>query len=256
MTAVQVVPFQFGQQTIRTVTVDGVLWFVAADVAGALGYSTTAAMTRSLDDDEKGVQNLHTPGGEQAMSVVTEAGAYTLAMRSQIEQAKKFRRWLAHDVVPSINRTGSYSVQPELAGAELLARAVLEAQSMLAAKDERIAELEPRAEVADRLLLSAEGDLSVADTAKILTRAGVKTGQARLFQQLALMAWTYRGRADGRWRVYGRVIEQGLMSVLPSSHYHPKTGELVEDVPQPRVTPKGLQKLLAAMTSTDMQVAS
>lgn len=107
----------------------------------------------------------------------------------------------------------------------------------------KVAELAPKAEVADRLL-NADGDLSVADTAKALTRAGVKVGEGRLFAALKERNWIYRG-ADGRWRVYQSAIESGHMSVLPQSHYHPKTGVLVLDPPQPRVTPKGLQKLLA-----------
>lgn len=129
-------------------------------------------------------------------------------------------------------------------GPELLARAVLEAQAMLEAKDAKIAELEPKAEVADRLL-DAEGDLSVRDAAQALTRAGVKVGQNRLFSTLeSRYRWISRSPGDGRWRVKQSAIEAGYMSVIPQSHYHPKTGVLVLDPPQPRVTPKGLQRIL------------
>lgn len=137
-----------------------------------------------------------------------------------------------------------------LEGPELFARAVIEAQAMLAAKDERIAELEPKAEVADQLL-NADGDLSVGDAAQVLTRAGIKTGRGRLFATLEGKTWLYRARGDGRYRVCQRAIDAGWMSVLPQSHYHPKTGELVMDPPQPRVTPKGLQRLL-----TDLRCAA
>ncbi|AXH50509.1 antirepressor [Gordonia phage Ruthy] len=108
----------------------------------------------------------------------------------------------------------------------------------------QVRELEPRAEVADKLL-TAEGDLSVADAAKSLTRAGVKVGQNRLFNLLDReYGWIYRA-SDGRWRVRQSAIETGWMSVIPQSHYHPKTGVLVLDPPQPRVTPKGLQRILS-----------
>lgn len=132
---------------------------------------------------------------------------------------------------------------PALTGAELFAHAVLEAQAMLAAKDERIAELEPKAEIADRFL-NTDGDVSVGDAAQILTRAGIKTGRGRMFATLEGKTWIYRARGDGRYRVCQRAIDAGWMSVLPQTHYHPKTGELVLDPPQPRVTPKGLQRLL------------
>ncbi|OHU29579.1 hypothetical protein BKG74_03340 [Mycobacteroides chelonae] len=108
----------------------------------------------------------------------------------------------------------------------------------------KVAELEPKAEVADRLL-DAEGDLSVRDAAQALTRAGVKVGATRLFAELDRRGWIRRGGEDGRYRVIQSAIETGYMSVLPQSHYHPKTGVLVLDPPQPRVTPKGIQRLLA-----------
>lgn len=108
----------------------------------------------------------------------------------------------------------------------------------------KIAELEPKAEVADRLL-DAEGDLSVRDAAQALTRAGVKVGATRLFAELDRRGWIKRGGEDGRYRVIQSAIETGYMSVLPQSHYHPKTGIRVLDPPQPRVTPKGIQRLLA-----------
>ncbi|SKX38284.1 gp54 protein [Mycobacteroides abscessus subsp. massiliense] len=107
-----------------------------------------------------------------------------------------------------------------------------------------VAELEPKAEVADRLL-DADGDLSVRDAAQALTRAGIKVGATRLFAELERRRWIKRGGEDGRWRVLQSAIETGYMSVLPQSHYHPKTGVLVLDPPQPRVTPKGIQRLLA-----------
>ena len=126
---------------------------------------------------------------------------------------------------------------------ERFALALAEAGQMLAEKDQRIAELEPKAEVADKFL-NAEGDLSVGDAAQALTRAGIKTGQGRLFAALELRRWIYRAKGDGRWRVMQSAIDGGWMSVIPQSHYHPKTGVLVLDPPQPRVTPRGLQRLL------------
>ncbi len=109
---------------------------------------------------------------------------------------------------------------------------------------ERVAELEPKAEVADRFL-NAEGDLSVRDAAQSLTRAGIKVGATRLFNTLEKRyGWIGRSPADGRYRVKQSAIEAGWMSVIPQSHYHPKTGVLVLDPPQPRVTPKGLQRIL------------
>lgn len=253
MTALEV--FTFHGNAVRTTVIDGAPWLVAADVANALGFvNTRDAITRHVPAAHKGVSGIATPSGEQQMTVIDEAGMYRLIMRANTDEAERFQEWVTAEVLPQIRRTGSYSVQPELAGAELLARAVLEAQSMLAAKDERIAELEPRAEVADRLL-NADGDWSVGDAAKILSRRGVQVKERSLWPTLAARGWIFRA-ADGRWHVYSHAITQGVMSVIPQTHFHPRTGELVTDAPQCRVTPKGVERLFAAMTSTAVERAS
>lgn len=126
-------------------------------------------------------------------------------------------------------------------GAELLALAVIEAQSMLAAKDQQIAALEPRAEAWDELA-SAEGDYEVGDAAKILARAGIETGRGRLFGQLEDLGWIYRG-TSGKWKARQTSVDAGYLAEKPQSHHHPRTGELVLDPPQVRVTLRGVERL-------------
>lgn len=135
--------------------------------------------------------------------------------------------------------------QPALTEDEIVHQALAITARRVEQLTAQVAELEPKAEVADRIL-NAEGDLSVRDAAQSLTRAGIKVGQNRLFAALEkTYGWISRSAADGRYRVKQNAIEAGWMSVIPQSHYHPKTGVLVLDPPQPRVTPKGLQRLLA-----------
>lgn len=238
-----VMPFDYQGTQLRTVAIDGEPWFVAADTLALLDLNRSSLT--ALDDDEKGVHSLDTLGGQQNVGVLSEPGFYSLVLRSRKPEAKAIKRWVTHDVLPAIRRTGSYSTAPALTGAELLAHAVIEAQAMLTAANDRIAELEPKAEVADKFL-DADGDLSVRDAAQSLTRAGVKVGQNRLFGDLERRGWIARAKGDNRYRVLQAAIEGGWMSVLPQSHYHPRTGVLVVDAPQPRITPKGLQRLLAA----------
>ena len=147
----------------------------------------------------------------------------------------ELRKWAAdhQPSTPAIPQT--YAEALRLAADEHEARELAEA---------KVAELEPKAEVADRIL-NADGDLSVRDAAQSLTRAGIKVGQNRLFAALEKeYGWISRAPGDGRYRVKQSAIESGYMSVIPQSHYHPKTGVLVLDPPQPRVTPKGLQRIL------------
>lgn len=130
--------------------------------------------------------------------------------------------------------------------------------------EDRADQQQARAEVAERerdelapvagKFLDAEGDLSVRDAAQALTRAGVKVGQNRLFALLdERYGWIKRAVGDGRYRVIQSAIESGYMSVIPQSHYHPKTGVLVLDAPQPRVTPKGVQRILVDHGMHDFQ---
>ena len=105
-----VVPFNFESQEIRVVDVDGEPWFVAKDVCDVLDMTNSRVAIQGLDDDEKGVSKVYTLGGEQEMSVISEAGLYTLAIRSNKPQAKPFRKWVTAEVIPSIRKTGSYSM--------------------------------------------------------------------------------------------------------------------------------------------------
>lgn len=96
----------FGQ--VRVVDVDGEPWFVARDVCECLELTNTSQTLSYLDDDEKGITTNDTPGGQQEMSIVSEAGLYSLILRSRKPEAKAFKRWITHEVLPSIRRTGQY----------------------------------------------------------------------------------------------------------------------------------------------------
>lgn len=111
MTDTQMIPFHYGDETVRTHTdADGQVWFVATDIARILGYKDASHALRGLEEDEKGLHNVETLGGEQTLTIVSEAGLYTLLVRARVEAAKPFRRWVTHEVLPSIRRTGSYSL--------------------------------------------------------------------------------------------------------------------------------------------------
>lgn len=110
----QLVPFDFEGRPIRVVTdSQGEPWFVAADVLATIGLDRKAL--ERLDEDEKGVSSIHTPGGGQEMTTVNEPGLYTLVLGSRKAEAKRFKRWVTHEVLPSIRKTGSYVVPGALA---------------------------------------------------------------------------------------------------------------------------------------------
>lgn len=106
-----ITPFQFENHSVRVIADErGEPWFIAKEIAGALGYSDTEAMTRRLDDDEK--QNLQIVGfGPRGVTVINEAGLYSAIMGSTKDEAKRFKRWVTHDVLPAIRKTGGYSAK-------------------------------------------------------------------------------------------------------------------------------------------------
>ena len=87
---------------------DQSIWFVASDIAKVLEYRNAPDMVRGLDDDEKGTHNVRTLGGQQEMTIITESGLYQVIMNAKSERVKPFKRWVTHDVLPQIRKTGCY----------------------------------------------------------------------------------------------------------------------------------------------------
>jgi prophage antirepressor-like protein len=100
----------FENKPVRIILRDGSPWFAATDVAEILGYSHAPHMVRALDDDEKGVHNVDTLGGNQDMTIISESGLYNAIFKSRRTEAKAFRRWVTATVLPEIRRTGRFNV--------------------------------------------------------------------------------------------------------------------------------------------------
>lgn len=105
--------FVYSGEQLRTVQQDDGLWWVLRDVCRVLDIQNAADIKKRLDDDEKGVGQIYTPGGLQEMTIINEPGLYAVILRSDKPEAKQFKRWVTHDVLPSIRKTGAYGVPPE-----------------------------------------------------------------------------------------------------------------------------------------------
>lgn len=101
--------FKYEDNEVRTVEQGGEVWWVLADVCRVLEVKRTESTARKLDPDEKGAHLVSTPGGDQRMTIISESGLYKVILRSDKPQAKKFTRWVTHEVLPTIRRTGGYS---------------------------------------------------------------------------------------------------------------------------------------------------
>jgi prophage antirepressor-like protein len=228
---------------------DGQPWIDASDVCAALGLDRTRDALSALDPDEK----IRETVAGTLVDFVSESGLYTLVMRSRKPEAREFRRWVTSIVLPSIRKTGRYEAASlgddldELEAAnDRTARAIQIARAERAGREqaERTAEALAAPAAAWNHLASADGDWSVADAAKILSRdPNIKTGQNRLFTLLYEWGWIFRG-GDLHWRAnQTKAVDTKRLTVMPASHYHPRTGQLVQDPPQIRVLPKGLVEM-------------
>src|SRR5690606_3306460 len=182
-----------------------------------------------------------------------EPGLDELIFQSRKPEARDFRRWVTHEVLPAIRRPGRYEAQSAYRLPQTYAEALRELADQVERNEQLQAELEvaaPKARSWD-VLASGDGDYSVGDAAKILSRdPSIQVGERRLFTVLGEQGWIYRQRSDGRWRAYQSAVERGWLSELPSSHSHPRTGALVLDAPQVRVTVKGLHRLHQLLAGT------
>ncbi|MBC9785489.1 Bro-N domain-containing protein, partial [Heliobacterium chlorum] len=102
--------FNYEGAQVRTVLIDGQPWFVANDVCKILEHGNPRQVIQRLDSDEKGVHTVDTLGGQQEMVIINEPGLYSLVLTSRKPEAKAFKRWVTHEVLPSIRQTGSYSI--------------------------------------------------------------------------------------------------------------------------------------------------
>ncbi|WP_329520551.1 BRO family protein [Spirillospora sp. NBC_01491] len=233
-------PFEFPAtgQAVRTVLRDdGEPWFVAADVCAVLAIRNNRDALTALDDDEKGVATTDTPGGEQQVSVVNEPGLYSLILRSRKPEAKAFKRWITHDVLPALRKGGTYSVESRELTRRDLARMVIEEADRADQAEQRAAELAPAAAAWDNLGQAA-GDYSVREAAQILDRdPTISTGQNRLFSTLRELRWV-----DGGGQPYQSHVDAGRIGCRPTSYTHPHSGEPVLSS-QIRITVKGLKVL-------------
>lgn len=228
MNALQKV-FNYKGSLVRTVVKDGEPWFVAKDVCEILEISKYRDAASRLEGDERGPVVVDTPGGPQEMTAVNEYGLYSLVMQSRKPEAKQFKRWITHEVIPSIRKHGAYmtpeTIEKTLSNPDFiiqLATKLKEHQAEITAQKQYIKALEPKAEFFDAVADSKTA-IEIGEAAKVLD-AGI--GRNRLFKLLRekniLMNnnQPYQEYID---RGYFRVIEQKYTKPDGTTHINIKT---------------------------------
>ena len=158
---------EFGE--IRTVDIDGEIYFVGKDVAAALGYQAERnAIAAHVDEDDKMTHRISASGQNRDMTIINESGLYSLILSSGLENAKKFKKWITSEVIPSIRKNGGYLANQEnMAPEQIVANALVVAQNIIANKDKQIEEMTPKADYFDALV-DRKLNTSIRDTAKEL----------------------------------------------------------------------------------------
>lgn len=235
---------RFGQ--VRIIPVDGELMFVAKDVCDCLEITKHRDAISRLDSDERGSVKLDTPGGKQDIAAINEYGLYSMVLSSRKPEAKDFKRWITHDVIPAIRKTGSYSMVIPQTLPEALRAYADEVEShnatkaIVAQQEQQIAEFKPVKDYVDKILssksclaitqIAADYGLSAQELNKILHEAGLqrKVGdQWILYKQHMAKGFTKSEtftfcRSDGRldskittkWTQKGRLEIHSILTKL------------------------------------------
>lgn len=210
---------EFGQ--IRTITDNDGIYFVGKDVAQALGYSNQRdALARHVDEEDKGVMKLDTPGGVQDVTTINESGLYSLVLSSKLPSAKRYKHWITSEVLPALRRQGGYMLAnanetPE----QIMARALKIADEALKRKDALIEEMKPKAMFADAVGAS-DNTCLVGELAKMLRQNGVDIGANRLFKRLRNEG--FLGKYGSNYNVpTQRSMELGLFRIKEATIRHP-----------------------------------
>lgn len=245
-----IVVHTFKDQQVRTlIDADGEPLFNLSDVAASLNVKDVSRLASRLDDDLRQTHPiLDRLGRTQNATFVNEAGLYEIVLRSDKPEAKPFRRWVTGEVLPSIRKTGAYSLQPKLEGPELMAYALIEAQKTIEAATARAEAAEAQIEAdkpattLGKAITAGDGDLLVRDVARILASHGVNIGEKRLYQWLRDNQWVTKGGGRCGNQPTQRRIEQGLVrpQVRP---IHLPGGRLIESVTT-LITGKGQEDLI------------
>ena len=204
---------EFGE--IRTVTIDNEPWFVAKDVCEALKHTNPTMAMQMLEEDERTKLSLGRAG---ETNVINESGLYTLIIKSNLPNAKKFRKWVTSEVLPSIRKNGGYIAnQEQMTPEQIVANALIVAQNIISQKDRQIEEMKPKAEFFDAVADSKTA-ISMNEVAKVLNIKGY--GRNNLFEFLR------ENKVLDRWNVpYQRYVDNGWFRVI-EQHYQ-KNGEPV-----------------------------
>lgn len=220
---------EFGQ--VRALEINGEPYFVGKDVAEVLGYAEPrSAVSKKVDEEDKGVSKIATPSGTQEMTIINESGLYSLILSSKLPNAKKFKRWVTSEVLPQIRKTGGYiGTDNNMTDEEIMARALMVAQNtinkkneLLQAKEKELTEVKEDLNTKNKFinqLAVSQNSLKVVEVAQIASKKGIKIGQNRLWEKLR--AWGMI-KKNSKYDPKQEYIERGYFEVVEGTKENSK----------------------------------
>lgn len=233
---------EFG--SIRRVEINGEFWLVGKDVAQVLGYKNPQEAIRNhVDEEDKGVSEILTPGGKQSVPIINESGLYSLVLSSKLPTAKKFRRWVTSEVLPSIRKHGAYMTPETLEAAILNPDYLIKVATALKQETEKRKALEakvqtdaPKVLFADSVAASTSTVL-IGELAKIMRQNGINMGEKRLFQWMRDNGYLVKRKGTDHNMPTQLSMEQGLFRVKETVISHSDGHTSISKTP--KVTGKG-----------------
>lgn len=208
--------FNFEENEVRTLLINGEPYLVGSDVAKILGYSNpNKAIRDHVDEEDKLTERFVLSGQNREAIVINESGVYALVFSSKLPDAKRFKRWVTSEVLPQIRKTGSYAT-PQLTGEELMAKALIEANSVLARQSKQLEEQKPKVLFADSVIAS-KGSILVRELAKLIKQNGYDIGEKKLYRWLREKGYICKNSTEptqmamnlGLFEIVVRTIERG-----------------------------------------------
>ena len=254
--------FDFKGASLRTLTDEaGEPWFVLKDCMSILDLGNPTETVKMFDEDEfSTTEVIDSIGRRQQAYIISEPGLYRLVMRSRKPEAKEFQRWVTHDVLPQIRKTGGYIPTTDadddmtiLAKAVMIGKRTMEQQQRkIAEQQTRIDELQPKASMWDNFV-DIPDVLSVGNSAKLLSNLGRPIGRKTLFSWLEHNGWVFR--ENGHWSARQNRIDAGhLVMVPPKTHGTHRDGTTFSFAPTVKITRKGLGLIARRMSEATLQL--
>ena len=218
--------FSYEGNEVRTVQQGSETWWVLRDVCDILEIGNSGNVAARLDEDEKGINTVDTLGGKQELTIISESGLYSTILLSRKPEAKKFKRWITHEVLPAIHKHGAYVTSAKLE--EMISDPTAWIKLLSALKDERdakerlqleAAQNEPKVVFANAVSVSS-GTILIGELAKILKGNGIEIGQNRLFEKLRQEGYLIKRQGTDYNAPTQRAMELGLFRVKETAITH------------------------------------